>query len=99
MIFKKTHHATDRHSIDMHVNRGHENRNLFSSAFQIFVLLGFFNHNYLTIGWGQHVFIISSNRENRISKKLKYDQIENYASQDDTVLHPSAFREVVEYRP
>src|SRR5213596_2814100 len=85
VIFKKTDGAADRHSIHVDIHGRHENRNLFSSSFQVFNLFGFFNYNNFAVSRSKNNVIIFSNVKNRISEKLKDGQVKNYARENGTI--------------
>src|SRR6187549_2786735 len=95
MIFKELNNTFYRHAVNMHINRRHENRNLFPFSFKVFGLLRFFNHNYFTISRSNNMFWIFLNRENGDSEKLKDDQIKNNTTADHNILNDVVFRNKV----
>src|SRR6187549_3748420 len=92
MIFKELNDTFYRHAVNMHINRRHENRNLFSFPFEVFGLFRFFNYNYFTISRRNNMFWIFLNREDGDSKKLKDDQIKNNTTPHRNVLNDDIFR-------
>lgn len=51
MIFKILDRATDRVSIDVHIERGHEDRYLPAFCFQKFWLKSFFDDHNFSVSW------------------------------------------------
>lgn len=52
MVFKKAHFAGNGITVDVHIDRAHENAYLQAFVLKILVFLGFLNYHYFAVGRG-----------------------------------------------